>query len=123
MSSEQSEKAEVTEPSHRGVFLFIDDEGKIHYQTIGEVSEAESLGISNYLSAVIHDNRANAVLNAQMDVLKGIKSITEILSQQAEERSCSCGKDSSEESLPSSDSPCSTENSPCSSKDSSPEKE
>ncbi len=98
----------------KGILLTITESGRISQQIMGNLNEAEFLGLGSYLSTVIIRDGIIALSNNQVSSLSALDQMTsaiELMQKNLVEGDESCGKESCSDCSPSEDSSQSSENS------------
>ena len=114
--TEQTAKSQ--KPAMRGIILTITESGQVASQIMGELNEAEFLGLGTYLSNVLMKDGIMALSRTQMAEIDALQKLIQALEEmRGEKESESCGTESCSDCSPSSDSGQSSENSQEESKD------
>lgn len=93
------------EQQHRGLFIFVNEDGSISHETIGVLGQAEILGITKYVELLPSEAKFSSLMQSNKRLLEISSAMVDAIKQVADivEGEPSCGTESSEESLPSQD--------------------
>lgn len=115
MSENQNQQPPAgPQPGGRGVLITITESGRIQSQMMGQLNEAEFLGIGAYLSNVLIKDGLVSLSRAQIDEMRALERIAEAMDmmRRDETKEESCGTELCSDSSPSQGSGQSSESCP-----------